>query len=280
MIASLLVTPVLALAQGEQGSISIGGVVMGEPPASAPVIMSPATNQTLANKRIDVSGTCLEGLVVKIFRNQIFAGSALCQADKTFALQIDLVENRNDLTARQYDLLSQPSPESETVQVFYTASQPVLVDKTAPQTARFQLVIDYDYNFQGIFKNEPFNLPIHFIGGAPPYAISVDWGDSEVSVNSRQDAGQFHASHTYKVAGPKTIQIRVSDNEGQEAFLQFVLIVNGEPVSALPVSTAIGHEDALPAIVFSSAVTGGASFTAGILVSSFWQTIRARLIKK
>ena len=274
-LAVLAVQPVAA----ESSPLTINAIVPGQPPAVAPVIETPQPGANLQQQQIDVTGTCQTGLVVKIFRNDIFAGSALCQADGTFSLQIDLLENKNDLVARQYDLLSQSSPSSDTVTIFRVVSSP-----GDEQTARFQLVIDYDYNFQGIFINEPFNLPIHFAGGTPPYAVSVDWGDDSTKVYSREDASEFHAEHTFAKAGPHTVKIHVSDKEGQEASLQFVLIVNGGTVAALPIKnsdkTVEPSKDVWNAILYSSLATGGASFTAGFLVASFWESMRLKITGK
>src|SRR5688572_3606160 len=86
----LVVSPVFAQSQGS--SLTVNAVVPGQPPATAPLIGSPISGMSLQEKQIDVTGTCETGLVVKVFRNDIFAGSSLCQADGTFSLQIDLVD--------------------------------------------------------------------------------------------------------------------------------------------------------------------------------------------
>ncbi len=194
-------------------------------------------------------------------------------------LQIDLLENNNDLVARQYDLLSQPSPPSEMVQVFYVTNQPDLPPTALPQIARFQLILDYDYNFQGIFINEAFNLPVHFAGGTAPYAVSIDWGDGETDVYSREDASQFHAEHSFAKAGPHTVKIHVSDKEGQEASLQFVLIVNGGPVGALPLKGGeiVNNQAVWRAVLYASLASGAASFSVGFLLATFWDKLRLKI---
>lgn len=279
-LSLLIVQPVMA--QTQNSSVTINAVVPGQPPATAPTIDSPVSGTHSTEQQITVSGTCLPGLVVKVFRNEIFAGSTLCEPGGIFLLQIDLLEDQNDLVARQYDLLSQPSPSSETVSVFYVVTQPGL-SQESPQTARFQLVIDYDYNFQGIFINEPFNLPVHFAGGEPSYAVSIDWGDGQTKVYSREDASQFHAEYTYAQAGPKIVKIHVSDKEGQVASLQFVLIVNGGPVAAQPLQPGGGssaQEDnqvSWQAAVATTIATSTASFGAGVALASLSDTVRMRI---
>lgn len=262
-----------------QNDVTVYATVPGQAPAVAPVIESPASGITAEQQQIEIKGICQVGLVVKVFRNGIFAGSALCQSDGTFSMQIDVMDNRNDLVARQYDLLSQSSPASETVTIFYVSSQPELINQSQ-QTANFQLVIDYDYNFQGIFVNEPFNLPVHFAGGSAPYAVSIDWGDSDTKVFSREDAGQFHAEHTFSQAGPHTVKIHISDKNQQEATLQFVLIVNGGAVAALPLKGSElqqKNQEIWNTVLFSSVATGAVSFTAGFVLATFWESIRLKI---
>lgn len=279
LICALLLIPAPVLAAQSQDSVTIEATVLGQAPADPPLIEFPTPGYTFQQKETEVKGTCIPSLVVKIFRNDIFAGSALCQPDGTFSLQIDLVEDKNKLVARQYDLLSQPSPPSDAVEVFFAFASSFAPNEET-QTANFQLVIDYDYNFQGVFVEEPFNLPIHFTGGAAPYAVSVDWGNGETNVFSRKDSSQFFAEHAYDKAGPQTVKIRVSDADHQEASLQFVLIVNGGPVAAVPLNNDGGtanNQTVWEAVLYSSLTAGAASFTAGFLLATFWDTMRLKI---
>ena len=245
--AHIASAPAKAAVLNEDGSVDLSAIVPGPPPATAPTIDYPTQNMTFSEKNIPVNGGCIAGLIVKIFRNTNFAGSALCQPTGTYSLQIDLTEGRNDLVALQYDFLNQPSPESETVTVYYLppSQQPTIPDAPGggggggaplpPEVARFQLIIQYDYTQQVVFAGEPFRLPIQFAGGTPPYAVSIEWGDGKSTVVSRQDTTQFNNEHIYEKPGLYKVVIRVSDSEGNQAFLQFVILVNGNP-SIIPQS--------------------------------------------
>lgn len=286
-------TPVAAVNQTQNGDITVSGVVLGPPPATPPSIDIPQSGQTFAERTVDVKGDCSAGLVVRIFRNAIFAGSAMCDASGEFALQMDLTEGRNDLIARQYDANNQSSPDSDTVTVFFAppAQQPPLPDPTpqtpgapvntppagppATQVAQFQLIIDYDYSFQGVTVNKPLNLPIHFLGGTPPYAVSVSWNDGQQSVISRENAEQFFVEHTYTKAGTYIVKLRVSDKDGNQAFLQFVLIVNGKSAET-PNASLFGTPvtfDALPYIGLPSLGFGAAGFAAGFFAHR-WRRVK------
>lgn len=231
--------------QTESGQVTVSGRVPGPPPDTPPTIDSPTDGTTFEQKNIEVKGSCVVDLIVKVFRNNIFAGSAICQPDETYSLFIDLYEGRNDLIARQYDDLNQSSPDSDTITVYYVppAAQPTLPESPAPSkptpgrsspgappapgVAEFQLIINYDYTQQGVFTNQPFRFPIQFMGGTSPYAISIDWGDDKTNVYSRQNSDKFTTDHIYRATGYKIVIIRVSDSKGNQAYLQFVVLVSG-----------------------------------------------------
>ncbi len=224
-----------AAVQTQSGIININSIVPGAPPATAPTIDSPINGANFDTKLITIEGSCIAGLIVKVFSNSIFIGSALCQPSGSWSLQADLFESRNDLVARQYDGLNQPSPNSDTVTVYYTPpnAPPVIIPPessptTGPQTVGFQLKINYDYTVQGVFPNQVFHLPISFNGGTPPYAVGIDWGDGSSSIYSRSNDAEFMSEHKYKKPGTYTVVIKVSDAAGNSAYLQFVIIVNGE----------------------------------------------------
>ena len=254
--------PAHAATQTQSYNLTINSQVVGPPPTTPPTIDSPTSGSSFDAKQIEVKGTCVTNLIVKIYRNALFAGSALCGMDGQYSLYIDLLEGRNDLVARQYDVANQASPDSDTVTVYYIPPTPVVPreDQPAPppttpsQTgassgwapsggpAPYALLIDYEYSLQAIFPGESFRLPVKFTGGTAPYAVNIDWGDTKSDLFSRADAAQFDADHTYSSPGFHIVKIHVSDKAGQQASLQFVLIVNGSATEAL-ISRVINDPD-------------------------------------
>lgn len=221
-----------AATQTASGNITVAAAVPGLPPSTPPTIDSPSNNENFDTKNITVSGICIPFLIVKVFSNNIFTGSTICSGSGTYSINIDLFEARNDLIARQYDSLNQPSPNSNTVTVYFVPpnqpSIPAQPDQPISQAVGFQLRINYDYTVQGIFPGKVFHLPISFFGGFPPYAVSIDWGDGSSSVFSRNSDASFDAEHVYSKPGYYIVKIRVSDSQGNEGYLQFVLVVNGQ----------------------------------------------------
>lgn len=221
-----------AAAVTESGDITVSGTIPTPPPQDAPTIDQPKNDATFNQKNITISGQCTAGLTVRIFSNNIFVGSTVCQDDDTYSLRADLFLARNDLVARQYDTLNQSSPDSNQITVYYSAPRPTVPgddSQQPPSVAHFQLVIDYDYTVQSIFAGQAFLLPIQFRGGTAPYVVTIDWGEGSSNSFNRNNTNGFDTSFIYEKPGTYIVGIRVQDSAGQEAYLQFVLIVNGEP---------------------------------------------------
>lgn len=226
-----------AYAATANGDITVSGTVPTPPPENAPTIDQPTEGNTFDHKDITISGRCEPGLIVKIFSNNVFIGSTVCSGDGTYSLRVDLFIARNDLVARQYDSLNQASPDSNKVSVYYSPAQPVIPDPDSnsgqgdqpPAVAHFQLIIDYDYTVQSIFAGHAFRLPVKFMGGTGPYTVTIDWGEGSSNSFKRNNTNSFDTSFIYERPGTYIVSIRVNDSAGQQAYLQFVVIVNGEP---------------------------------------------------
>ena len=214
----------------EAGSIGITGIVPGEPPTTGANITSPANNQRFAESPVTVSGTCPANTLVEVYKNDIFAGSTICNTRGTFSFDIDLLIGQNTLSARVYDALNQVGPESNRITIFYDALPPQ-PDPNFNSTdfGGSQLIINTDSVFRGGFPNKDFNLPVTILGGTPPYAVNIRWGDTNNRVLSRNDNQSFFARHIYTRAGTYQISIQATDAVGRVAFLTVASIVNGSP---------------------------------------------------
>jgi hypothetical protein len=169
---------------------------------------------------VEVNGLCETDLLVKIFANNVFVGSALC-VNGSYSLQIDLFDGRNDLIARIFDSLDQPGPDSNLVTVTYSNDQ-----FTGSGVSR--LILSSIYARRGANPGDKLAWPIAINGGIGPYALSVDWGDGKpASLQSEQFAGNVNVEHTYDSAGQYVVIIKASDKSGQTAFLQLVGQANG-----------------------------------------------------
>ncbi|HET8670132.1 MAG TPA: hypothetical protein VFM05_05730, partial [Candidatus Saccharimonadales bacterium] len=93
----------------KDGAIGLEGKIPSKPPATAPTITTPSNGAVFNQIPITVGGLCTTGLLVKIFANNVFVGSVMCERG-SYSLQVDLFPGRNDLVARAFDTFDQSSP--------------------------------------------------------------------------------------------------------------------------------------------------------------------------
>jgi hypothetical protein len=212
-----------------EGSIGLTGTVPGPPPAVAAVITSPTDGQHFTSSPITVAGTCPLNTLVEIFKNDIFAGSTLCNEDGKFTLNVDLLFGKNVLIARVYDALNQAGPDSKPVTVFYDLLTPQTGPLTSLDFEGTQLLLNTDAVYRGLFPEKSFEMPVDILGGTPPYALNFQWGDANNKIVSRADNLPFTVGHMYSKAGTYQISIQATDAVGRVAFLGVAAIVNGQP---------------------------------------------------
>lgn len=213
----------------KSGSIGITGTMPGEPPTEGAKITSPIDGTHFTATPVSIEGTCPKDTLVEVYKNDIFAGSTTCLENGTFKVSIDLLFDRNVITAKIYDAINQSGPESNSITIYYdvmptqagpiTSLQPGIVD---------QLILTTDSAFRGIFPGQELSAPIGVIGGSPPYAINIQWGDLNNSVISRSDNLTFDATHKYEKPGVYQMSIQATDSMGRISFLSVAVIVNGE----------------------------------------------------
>ncbi len=204
----------------QSGSAGLQGTVPTPAPTTAPTITTPTNGQTLTKMPITVGGLCANGLLVKVFANNVFIGSVVCTGG-SYTVQVSLLDGRNDLVARQFDNLDQPGPDSNIVTVTYSNNQ--FATSGIPL-----LTLSSIYARRGANPGEQLIWPMSISGGTAPYAVSVDWGDgTPATLYSEPFAGSFTTSHVYKSPGTYVVIVKATDKNGQTAFLQLVGQANG-----------------------------------------------------
>lgn len=204
----------------QSSSVGLEGTVPGAAPTQAATIGVPTNGQVFTSSPITVSGLCKTGLLVKIFSNNIFVGSALC-TNGSFSLKVDLFSGRNDLIARVYDNLDQQGPDSNTVSVTFNDAQ----------FAQFgsHITISSTYARKGANPGDTLSWPFIISGGTGPYALSVDWGDGKpTDLKSVSFPGSVTMDHIYAEAGVYTVTVKGTDANNTSAYLQVVGVANGQ----------------------------------------------------
>jgi hypothetical protein len=208
----------------------LSGLVKGPPPATPATITSPSNNQTFGTNLITVSGTCGSGLVVKIWRNNVLAGSQVCTVDGTFSLTVQLVDGSNILRARNFDFADQPGPDSPDVTVYWVIHGQVKaggsvngVTGGASVAGDFFLTTEKAYYVTAVAHQIVWAFTIS--GGQTPYALLVDWGDGQQELKSLTKAGTFDLSHIYNRIGQYKIILKATDAAGRTGYLQTSAII-------------------------------------------------------
>lgn len=202
----------------ESGSIGIEGTISSPPPTTAATISSPTNGQSFTTLPVNVSGLCPGDLLVKLFKNNVFAGSAQCQ-NGSYSIVIDLFSGQNELVARVYDSLDQAGPDSNLVTVTFNDNRP---------GAGSRVSLSSNFAKRGANPGQTLTWPIILSGGEGPYAISVDWGDGKTpDLISQSFPGTFDIKHVYDAPGVYNVVIKATDANGGVAFLQIVGIANG-----------------------------------------------------
>jgi hypothetical protein len=202
----------------QNGQIDVEGQIPTAPPTVGATITTPTNGQSFKTLPVTVAGLCPKGLLVEIFRNNVFAGSVMCDTG-SYSLQIDLFIGENQLVARVFDALNQSGPDSNIVNVTFSSGAP-------GSTSRISLTTPFAK--RGADPNTQLVWPVTVSGGAPPYAISVDWGDkTSLDLISQKNAGSMDLKHTYTQAGVYNVTIKGTDANGDAAYLQVVAVANG-----------------------------------------------------
>lgn len=218
-VLGLLVGRPVAQAQtSESGSMGLEGRISSPPPTQAATISLPRSGQSFTDLPVTVSGICPKDLLVKLFKNNVFAGSAQC-TNGSFSLIIDLFNGQNELVARVYDALDQQGPDSNIVTVNFTDPK---------QGAGSRVALTSNFAKRGANPGQQLNWPIVLSGGTGPYAISVDWGDGKTpDLISQGFPGALTITHVYDNPGIYNIVVKATDKNGSVAFLQLVGVANG-----------------------------------------------------
>jgi hypothetical protein len=222
----------------------------------APALSEPATitqpidQSKFTSQPITVSGTCPTPAYVEIYDNGGFSGVVNCNSDGTFSLQTGLVSGSNVLSAEVFNITDMQGPTSPNVTVYYnppaqsststTTTQPKSTIKTIPLTTTQAFVLRSTYKYQIYAVNELIQIPLTIIGGNEPYALTITWGDSQISTVVRSNSGLFQLSHSYSQAnGLQYYQIRVQaiDSAGQTAYIQLLTVVRGKAVVVAATTT-------------------------------------------
>lgn len=269
LVASIfLYVPVGAVDLTDNDSIGITATKPAPPPSVASSVSSPANGAVFTTSQVTVTGACTSGLLVKLFKNSVFGGSAQCN-NGVYTIVTDLFSGTNEIFTRVVDDLDQSGPDSNVITVTFN-------DGAGGQNPINRVTLTSNFAKRGANPNEKLNWPINLAGGTAPYAISIDWGDGETSLQSLSIAGQFNIEHIYKNSGIYNVIVRAVDANDSTAYLQLVAIANG------PLSQTSTGEPAKTSETVTRVLWQPVLVLIPIIIATFWLGKRYELkrIKK
>lgn len=230
----------------DSDSYQVTASYLGYPPTTAATIGAPLDGTHFKSAPITVSGTCPVDTYIRLTRNGVPSGIALCNADGTYSLQTDLFSGTNTLQAQVYSLTDLPGPSSAVVTVYLDQPAPVSSPgPTAPRTGTptstnnlsMPLILKSQFHYQGHYTGQTTQYQFLIDGGTAPYAVSINWGDGTQKLLTVPVSGPFTVSHTYQKAGgyhgSYKITLSAADAAGTNTMLQILAIVNNRPTVPL-----------------------------------------------
>lgn len=226
--------------------ITVSAEVSGNPPTVGATITSPLDGATIAYQpTFQIDGTCAENLFVVVYSNSNIVGSTTCTSAGIFRLYVQLSSGKNVLSAKNFDNINQPGPATPSVTVFIDGGErfdqlafpllptiPKMCDNYSPPivpsggAARVAVVCMPRL----IEANTGYVLGLVVWGGEQPYALSIDWGDgtTENTLLSLTSNGYKTVGLKYAKPGSYHVIFRLKDKDGNAAFVETVVVVNGE----------------------------------------------------
>jgi hypothetical protein len=262
-VVLMLFAPIIVFAQTyppqtESGGVGLEGKISAPPPTQAPTIVSPSNGRVFSTLPITVSGWCPNNLLIKVFKNNVFSGSAMCR-NSSYSIDIDLFSASNELIARAYDALDQAGPDSNKVTVTFH-------DSVNPANIENRVFLTSNYARKGANPNDLLVWPIIITGGSPPYAISVDWGDGTTNdLYTALSPGQFDIKHKFTQSGTYRALIKATDRNGSTAYLQLVAICNGKATDQAVAGAAATKQSGKTIILWQPA-----AIAVPLVLSTFW----------
>lgn len=225
--------------QSSAAEYTVTAKIPADPLTEPAVITAPVNGSRHSSQPITVAGTCPYKSYIKLYRNDVFAGTALCQPVGKFSLQVGLLIGENRLQAHVFNVTDEEGPLGSMVTVFYAPpiapKSPVKPVPPIPVPAPF--IISSDYRYRAYLPKEGIEWQLIISGGESPYAVNIKWGDGNESNYVQKDPGALTIEHSYLQTGTYRIEISGSDLAGTTSFLQLNAIVVPDPSALVAAPT-------------------------------------------
>lgn len=236
------------------------------------VITSPTDGTVVSDPNVQLKGTCemvTSGTFVVIKRGTSTLGTAVCQPDSTFAMNVTLDLGANVLLPTELSGAATNGPDGAAVTITYTPPPPppptpqptpgTTTPPSAPTTTTPPPLVIQPQGPPLIERTTDKIVTIVFsvTNGYNPYVIVADWGDGKIDTVHVQSASDtVKLSHVYDTPGAYTIVLNATDSRGNKATYQYVAVAQAGALSLVAPGATI-----VPPTLSSSAFGSWATLT-------------------
>ncbi len=223
------------------------------PALTAPAKISfPLNNSSETTSPIIVSGSCPNNSYIVLIRNGYSSGSAVCQ-NNSFTIETDLSIGLNRLMAQDYNLTNQAGPSSRVIILRYNTHMPspslplgqVIPAANSPSpktvsqynpTGLGTLLLNSSPAYQTFTTSGLYTWKMDLSGGAPPYIVTVNWGDGTTSNLYFKSDPIFYIEHHYSKAGIYKIIVSTIDSLGHKVIFQINSVIKSVGATSIGLS--------------------------------------------
>lgn len=220
--------------------LTVTATVPAPPLTEAATIESPQDGITVSSAQTSVMGTCPDNSYVSAYRNGVFAGTAVC-VGQAYSIPVTLVKGGNTLVVQAYNSTDQPGPSTPSITITYVppVTSPDHLPNQLPNAndngelghggsssgGALPFIVWTQFHFAVFDTLTDYRWSMHVEGGASPYSVRVNWGDSKSTTKHVTDESPFSVTHRYRTPGYYPIVVTATDSQGRVAVVQLAGLI-------------------------------------------------------
>jgi len=238
-------------------AITISSTIEAPPLQSAATISTPLADTAFTSSPIHVTGTCPDRSYVELSVNGSFKGVGWCVTG-TYNITTSLYRGTNVLSVQDFNETDLQGPTSlDTVTVSYTppanaapknSTAAAASGSAAPtssgnsssanssassssantpgvDTVTKPMLLTSDFQFHTFTEQKTFTWDLDLEGGAPPYNVTVAWGDGSTSHFRFPTDPVFSIRHTFNTSGYYAVVVKSVDTTGAQHSMQLAALI-------------------------------------------------------
>ena len=228
--------------QARAADLSVTATVPAPIPTGKPIFTMPTDGTTVEDPDVHFEGICPvidPAIIITLHDGSTLLGSGVCQPDGTFGIDATLYEGTRSIVATVVTITGGAGESSDPLTITYKPKSPPIVPSpgtpsTPPVTVKKPLLtldpkidpldIVGKIQFVTVGKQGLAAWKGSFLGGVPPYQVSVDWSDGEKQYYRVTGNDVQTYTHVYKEHRDYDLSISVTDKDGRTLTRNFAVV--------------------------------------------------------